>query len=261
MYFLPIRTGILRKGDFIAQTIAKECDLQNGDIVAVSAKACAVCEGAAIDLSQVAITAEATDWAERCGRSPAFRQAVLDETERMHGIVVSSCPLAMLCDLQPDGLSEGSILAVNAGLDESNIGEGFAIGWPKDPVATVQNMQDELQKISGKHIAVILTDSCCRPGRLGVTALALCTCGIDPLLSQIGKPDLFGHKLTMTHEATADQLATAANFLMGNADQSTPAVILREHGLSLSDFCGWVPGIERNEDMFQGVFENLNSLT
>ena len=57
--------------------------------------------------------------------------------------------------------------------------------------------------------------------------------------------------MTITVEATADQLATAANTLMGNAAQAVPAVIIRDHGLSFSDFCGWVPGIEKEEDLFE----------
>ena len=79
---------------------------------------------------------------------------------------------------------------------------------------------------------------------LGVTAFALVCVGLDPLLSQQGVEDLFGKPLRITTEAIADQLATAANFVMGNAGQSTPAAIIRAHGLRLSDFAGWVPGIE-----------------
>jgi len=58
----------------------------------------------------------------------------------------------------------------------------------------------------------------------------------------------------MTFEATADQLATAANFLMGNAAESVPAVILRGHGITLTEDEGWVPGIKPEEDLFKGLF-------
>ena len=207
-----------------------------------------------IDLSEITPSSQAKEWAALCGRDPAFRQAVMDETKRMNGTVVGSCPQAMLCELNPEGLEEGTILAVNAGLDQSNVGEGLAIGWPKDPVATVKKLREEIEKETGKRIGIIITDSCCRPRRLGVVAMALTVCGFDPLISQVGKEDLFGHELTMTHEATADQLATAANFLMGNADQSVPAVCIRDHCLEMTDFCGWVPGIERDEDLFRGMF-------
>ncbi|KKW44022.1 hypothetical protein A2454_07140 [Candidatus Peribacteria bacterium RIFOXYC2_FULL_55_14] len=254
MFLQAIRTGTLKKGTSLSAVLAEHSDIEQGDILVVSSKACAVTEGHAIDLSQLAVSPEAEQWAKRCGRSPAFRQAVLNETRRMHGTVIGSCPKAMLCELKPDGLEEGTIFAVNAGLDTSNVEKGYAVGWPKDPVATVSKLRRDLESETGKRIAVILTDSCCRPRRLGVTAFALTVCGIEPLLSQIGRKDIFGHELTMTHEAIADQLATAANFLMGNADQSVPAVLIRDHGLSLTDFCGWVPGIAREEDLFRGLF-------
>lgn len=254
MLLQPIHTEVLTKNSSLLESVTKNFHLQDGDILAVSSKACAVTEGAIIDLSKIIVSTEAEEWSEKCGRTPALRQAVLEETERMHGTVVGSCPQAMLCELKPDKLEEGTILAVNAGLDCSNIEEGFAIGWPKEPVSTVQKLHDELESETGKTISVIITDSCCRPRRLGVTAIALTVCGMDPLQNQIGEKDLFGHELTMTHEAIADQLATAANFLMGNADQSIPAVVVRDHGLSHTDFCGWVPGIEREQDLFRGLF-------
>ena len=103
------------------------------------------------------------------------------------------------------------------------------------------------------HIAIIVTDSCCRPRRLGVTAFALVAAGLDALVSLKGRDDLFGKKMRITTEAVADQLATAANMLMGNEAQAVPAVIVRDHGMELSEFAGWVPGIEPEEDLFRGI--------
>jgi F420-0:gamma-glutamyl ligase/very-short-patch-repair endonuclease len=102
----------------------------------------------------------------------------------------------------------------------------------------------------GRSIAIILSDSTCSPRRRGVTAIALACCGIDPFTSTIGNDDLYGRKMTITVEATADQLATAANAVMGNAAQSIPAVLIRDHGIPYAQFCGWVPGIEKEEDLF-----------
>lgn len=69
----------------------------------------------------------------------------------------------------------------------------------------------------------------------------------------IDAPDLFGNNLHVTEEAVADQLATAGNAIMGNADQCIPAAIIRNHGYTRSDFCGFVPGIERGKDLYHGV--------
>jgi len=253
---IPIQTPLIEKDDDLIKLIVDSAQLEDGDIIVLSSKAVAMSEGELIDLSKVEVSDEAKEWAEKLKRhnpNPAFRQAVIDETAHMHGRVLPSCEHAMLTEVRPDGLPSGTILAANAGLDRSNAPDGFAIGWPKDPLVSARRIRKELSDETGKKVAVIITDSCCRPRRKGVTAIALTVAGIDPLQSQIGKDDLFGQDLRMTEEATADQLATAANFVMGNADQSIPAVIIRDHKMDLTDFEGWVPGIEPEEDLFKGM--------
>ncbi|TSC58497.1 MAG: hypothetical protein Greene041619_507 [Candidatus Peregrinibacteria bacterium Greene0416_19] len=283
MLLLPIPTPLLRPGDDLATIVAEEAMFEPGDIIAISSKAVATVENAFIDLRTIEPTEEAREWSRKTGhRSPAFCQAVLDELQRLNGTVIGACPGAMLTEVAPEGLANGSILTANAGLDESNAPVGMAIGWPRDPVRSVRELRRKLELYLGKDtddteesnesedeqrssdssvssvtsassIAVILTDSCVRPRRLGVTAFALTVAGIDPLLPQAGLQDLFGKELHITTEAVADQLATAANFLMGNAAQSVPAVLIRDHGLLMSDFEGWVPGIGRERDLFSGL--------
>lgn len=249
MHLLPIRTPVIRTGDNVAVMLRAAADIRDGDIIVVSSKAIATAEGDAIDLSSCHITPEAHSWATKTGRSPAFMQAVLDEAKRLNGTVTGHCPGALLTEVRPHGLHVGSIFAPNAGMDESNIDTGFTVGWPTDPLASAKRLREGLNV----NCAVIIGDSCCRPRRLGVTAFALTVSGFDPLKSEVGSSDLFGHELRVTVEAIADQLATAANALMGNADQSTPAVIIRDHGIPLSDFSGWVDGIEPEEDLFSSI--------
>jgi len=253
MKILSIHTPTLKENDDLVEILSNNIPFEENDILVISSKAITTVEGTRIDLTKIIVTPEAQDWAKRSGRSAAFRQAVLDETKRLHGRVAGGSPIAMLTELKPDHM-KGSLLVPNAGLDQSNVPEGFAIGWPADPVASAKTLRQRLQEKMGRNIAVIVSDSCCRPRRWGVTAFALVSVGFDPLSSQIGRKDLFGRPLTMTVEAIADQLATAANAVMGNADQSIPAAIIREHGCTLSDFEGWVPGIDQAEDLFQGVF-------
>ncbi len=253
MHLIPIKTAVIRQGDDLTAMFMKQAKFQKNDILVVSSKVIATAEGAIIDLASMEVSGAAKKWSDACGRSPEFCEAVLQETHRLHGTVVGSCPGALLTEVRPDGLATGTILAANAGLDQSNMQEGFAIGWPQDPVTSVHALRFHIKERAGVNIAVILTDSCCRPRRLGVTAFALTVSGLDPLVSQAGKNDLFGHPLRITTEAIADQLATAANFLMGNAGQATPAVIIRDHGIPLSDYEGWVHGIEPHDDLFAGI--------
>lgn len=256
MELIAIPTPVLQPGDDLTQILLAQTEFKDGDILAISSKAVATVEDAAIDLSQLTVSSEAKQWVETLQRNhpdPAFRQAVLEETVRLNGTVVGSCPNAMLTELKPTGLETGTILAANAGLDRSNVEEGHAIGWPIDPLLSTQKLHESLQDKSGKQIGVLLTDSCCRPRRIGVTAISLTACGFHPLFSHVGHLDLFGRELHMTNEAVADQLATATNMLMGNANECTPAVLVRDHGIELTDYCGWVPGIEPEEDLFKGV--------
>ncbi len=254
MHILPISTPILNAGNSLAEALCHDGEICDGDILVISSKAVATVEGAAIDLAALNISAEAISLAKDCGieKSTAFYQAVIEETARMGGSIIRGNHGVVLTELQPKGCT-GTLLVPNAGLDSSNILDGYAIGWPRDPVESAKNLKREISsKIEGE-VAVLLSDSCLSPRRVGVTAFALCAVGIDPLESLIGTPDLYKKDMTMTVEAVADQLAVIANFVMGNAGQSRPAAVIREHGISFCDFSGWVPGIERERDVYHLV--------
>lgn len=311
MNLITLHTKRLSPGDDLVAALS-ECgeEFRSGDVVVISSKAVATCEGRTVDLKSLDVTKEAEHYAALCGRSPGFCQAVLEETRVRNGTIVGTCPGAMVTEVRPSlvrlgraglvarmtGARKNSderramseepardvvIITANAGLDESNIQKGFAIGWPEDPVESVGRLRKMLEKHtramgyelramsevqslptahspqlkaqSSQLTALVISDSCVRPRRFGVTAFALTVSGIDPVQDQAGKNDLFGKPLRITKEAVADQLATAANMIMGNAGQGIPAVIVRDHGFALSDFEGWVPGIEPEEDLFRGI--------
>lgn len=244
---LPVKTSILHSGDDIADKILQKSELHDGDIIVVSSKAVATCEGNVHTLNDVKPSEESRRWAEQTGQDSRFVERILEELKRLNGTVVRACPGALLTEVAPKGMT-GSLLIANAGLDQSNAGDDHCIGWPVDPVTSVRKLHDALSK--KKKVSVIITDSCCLPRRSGVIAIALTVAGFDPIRLQKGARDLFGRALALTNEALADQLATAANSVMGNADQSIPAVIIRDHGIHSSNFIGWVPGIAKKEDIF-----------
>ncbi|MCF7844359.1 MAG: coenzyme F420-0:L-glutamate ligase [Kiritimatiellales bacterium] len=253
MHLIPITTPLLKEGDDLISILISNTEFKEGDILAISSKAIATVEGAAIKLGNIKVTKEAEELSEHCGKTPVLRQAMLDETARLNGKVVGKCEHAVLTEVKPYGLEEGTIMAASAGLDQSNIPEGYTIGWPLDPLKSIKKLRKDLNEKTGTNVALLITDSCCRPRRIGVTAIALVVSGFDPLEDQRGKKDLFGRSMTMTQEARADQLATAANILMGNTDASVPAVIIRDHNIPLSDFEGWVPGLDPEDDLFHGI--------
>lgn len=251
MQLIPIHTPVIHTGDDLADIFSRYESMADGDILVVSSKIMATAEGNAIDLKTLSISTAAEEWSIRTKRNGAFMQAVLDETARLNGRILGGTTGALLTELSPRELETGVLLVPNAGLDESNIEEGYAIGWPHEPVMSLKRLQQGLNR----NCALIISDSCCQMRRNGVTAFALASCGIDPFKSEIGHRDLFGKTMQVTVEATADQLATAANTLMGNTAQSIPAVIIRDHGLPFSNFCGWVDGIEPERDLFSAILK------
>lgn len=247
MKILPLCTRIFERGDNLALEIAQTGLIASNDILVVSSKVVAVTEGSAIKLSELLPSSEAKNLAEKSGLSPAFVELILQETKRMNGEIHGCCPHAILTSLRPDGMKKGRILCPNAGADLSNAEDGFAIPWPKDPVGAAKKLHDAL------GIPIIISDSCCHAGRLGVTAFALTVAGIDPIISKVEERDLYGKKLRITQEAVADQLSTAGNAVMGNAAECVPAAIIRGSGLPQSSYIGWVDGIEPEDDLFRGV--------
>ncbi len=247
---LPVRTRLVTRGDSVADLLADSSFYRESDVIVVSSKILATAEGAMRGLATLKPSDEAVSIATETRQDPRFVEAILQETTRLNGSVRHHCPGAVLTELKPGGM-RGSILIANAGLDQSNAEADAAIGWPRDPARTATALRGELERRLGIRLAVIVSDSCSLPRRKGVVAIALACSGIDPLLSLEGVPDLRGRPLSMTTEAVADQLATAGNAVMGNAGNSTPAAIIRDHGLSLSEFSGWVPGIGEKEDLFR----------
>lgn len=246
MELIPLKTGLLRKGDDLVAALKAAGDIRADDVAVVTSKIVATCEDAFYDLATIRVSDDARAEAEKTGRSPEFCQAVLDETTRMDGKIVGRCPGALLALVHPQ--PDVWIVAANAGLDQSNVPDGTALGWSRDSAASATRLRD------GLGCATIVIDSCCTPLRAGITAYALACAGVDPVRDERGTPDLFGKPLRITQDNVVDELAAAASLLMGNAAQATPAVLVRGHGLPPSGFAGWIPTFPPEQDLFRDVF-------
>jgi len=154
---------------------------------------------------------------------PGFVELVLQEADRVFGGVKR----AMLT-------MKNNILIANAGVDHSNAPEDHAILWPKDPFLSADNIRKEFKKIFNVNIGVIISDSHCSPLRTGTTGFALATSGFDAIIDERGKSDLFGKKMRITQRAIADALASAAVVVMGETDEKTPAVLIRDSNIMLT---------------------------
>lgn len=201
-----------------------EVVLQEGDVLAVSSKYAAISEGRIVVLDDIVVSPQAEALAERYRMNPRIAQLVLSEADHLFGGI----PGFMLT--HKDG-----IISPNAGIDRSNIPNGFAVLFPVDPYATARGIVEAVRERAGVRIGVILTDSWLMPGRLGTTGVALATAGFRPLHDERGKADLFGNPMLVTVRGIADQICAAAQLVMGERDEATPFAVVRNAGVVLTD--------------------------
>ncbi len=211
-------------GDDLAAAItARGIDLQDGDIVVVSSKAVSKAEGRVVP---------GVDRAD----------AVASETVRV---------VAERGDLKVVETRHGLVLAA-AGVDTSNVAPGSLVLLPEDADASARLLRTALQAPIDGTIAVIVTDTAGRPWRLGQTDIAIGAAGISPLLDLRGSHDAHGNVLESTVPAVADELAAAAELVMGKA-AGTPVAVVRGlgHLVQSSDGPGAAAIVRpRDEDLF-----------
>lgn len=197
---------------------------QAGDVLAVSSKYAAISEGRVISLDEIEVSAEGQALADRYHMNPRMAQLVLQEADHIFGGIEG------FLLTYKDG-----IISPNAGIDRSNIPSGLAVLFPRDPYATAERIRVAVQAETGVQVGVILTDSWLMPGRWGTTGVALASAGFEPLQDERGKIDLFGNPLIVTQRGIADQICAAAELVMGERDEATPFVLIRNAGITLTD--------------------------
>ena len=125
-------------------------------------------------------------------------------------------------------------ICANAGIDKSNIEEGFALLLPEDPDKTSRDIRKKIDHQTGKKISVIICDTFGRAWRKGQTNVAIGSSGIEPLESYIGEKDTFENELFATEIAIVDELAGAAELVMKKSD-NIPVVIIKGVKYNISD--------------------------
>lgn len=207
---------LLRKGDDLPLLICKNLELQDRDIIIIASTAVAKTEEEAFRLEEIRPGKRAFEIAAKNGKDPRFVQAVLD---RSREILIEN-PFMLT-------VTHAGHTCVNAGIDNSNIGESFFLGTPKDPDASTEKLGKRLEELSGKKLSVIVTDTNGRAFKIGQTGVAIGVYKIRPIKSWIGDKDLFGRVLEVTQEAVVDELAGAANLLLGEGAGGMPVIVIR----------------------------------
>jgi len=141
-------------------------------------------------------------------------------------------------------------ICANAGVDRSNMPEGFLALLPRDPDRSAQRLRTKIRRATGAEIAVVITDTFGRPWRKGLTDVAIGVAGIPALVDYRGTTDTFGRTLTVTEVALVDEVAAAADLVMGKA-KAVPLAVVR--GLEYPAGEGRATDLVRpaDEDMFR----------
>ena len=222
---------LVRPRDDLAELLILACERQaispeEGDVLVLAQKVVSKAEARYIDLATVVPSAQAQSLAAEVEKDPRLVEVILGESRR----VVRRRPGILIVEHRL-----GFVMA-NAGVDRSNVdpeaGAEPVLLLPRDPDGSAATLLARLSAHFGKPLAVIISDSWGRAWRRGTVGVALGAAGLPTVMDLRGRPDLFGHELRVTETGFADEIASAASLLMGQAAEATPAVLVS--GLSWS---------------------------
>jgi coenzyme F420-0:L-glutamate ligase/coenzyme F420-1:gamma-L-glutamate ligase len=198
--------GAVRMGDFHIAT---------GDVFVIAQKIVSKAEGRIVSLDSIFPSQRASQWAQEWGKDPRVIELILRESKRIirmeRGVIIAETNHGFVC--------------ANAGIDLSNTADGTAILLPVDPDASARALQERLCESFGAGIGIIISDTFGRPWREGLVNVALGVAGVAALIDYRGERDANGKLLQATIIALADELASAAELVMGKADRVPVAII------------------------------------
>lgn len=196
--------------------------LEHGDILVIAQKIVSKAEGRAVNLSSVEPSQKAYDLAQIIAKDPRLTELILQESNTVlrtkPGTIIVEHRLGFVC--------------ANAGIDHSNVGsfqdsDEWVLLLPEDPDASARILREGFEEIYGVSLGVLIIDSHGRAWRMGTAGVAIGFSGMPGLVDLRGKADLFGYKLEITQVGAADELASAASLVMGQASEGNPVVHTR----------------------------------
>jgi coenzyme F420-0:L-glutamate ligase/coenzyme F420-1:gamma-L-glutamate ligase len=222
----------VRPGDDVARLVIEAAGrqgtpLRGGDVLVISQKIVSKAEGRLLRLADVTPSAVASAMAAGLGRDPRLVEVILRESRRVvrmdRGILVTETHHGWVC--------------ANAGVDQSNVDADTVALLPEDPDRSARALAERFRAAVGGDVAVIVADTFGRPWREGLTNVAIGVAGMAALRSYLGERDPAGRPLQATILAVADEVASAAEPVMGKLDR-IPAAIVRGLFLAPDDGAG-----------------------
>ena len=213
---------LIKEGDNLAEIILKAADSEdikicNEDILVIAETAVAKSEGSLINLKSLSPSKLAFELSDQTGKDQHLVEFIINES-------------AEIIKVGPDFIiseTKHGFVCANAGIDESNVENGLATPIPVNPDKSADKIRKEIENTTGKQVAVIISDTQGRAFREGAVGVAVGISGIESLWNRQGEIDLYGRELQTTNIAVADELASAASIVMGQADEGIPLVIVR----------------------------------
>ena len=236
---IPIEKEITVDDD-LSKLILNSGDILDGDVLVIAQKIISKQEGRMIELSTVQPSLLAQGISSQYNKDPALVELILSESKRIvrlkNGLIIVE--------------TNGGFICANAGIDESNVIDGFATLLPLNSDKSAEIIRTSILNKTGKNVAVIISDTFGRPFRMGQTNCAIGISGLNPILDYAGTLDSFKRVLRITAIAIADELSSAAELVMGKT-KKCPVVIVRNYSFKVG--CNTIHDLIRpeNEDLFK----------
>jgi coenzyme F420-0:L-glutamate ligase/coenzyme F420-1:gamma-L-glutamate ligase len=214
---------LIKKGDNLGQLIVEAAKkqgnpIQDKDVIVVTHVVVSKAEGNIVDLDKVKPSEKAKEIAQKTNKDPALVEVILQETKDIVRVGQNSIITETV----------SGIICANAGIDRSNVsGDRNVVPLPKNPSGSAENIRKEINRLTGVKVAVIVSDTHGRPFRLGEINVAVGVAGFKPIRDRRGEKDLFGYVLRIKQTAIADELSSAAELVIGQANEGIPAAIIR----------------------------------
>ncbi len=248
MELFGIKTPLIKPGDDIAGILGEAMSSagikpQENDILVLAESAVATSEGRIVDLESVTPGTKAIELSKLYDNDPRKMELIIRESDE----IIGGIPGVVVT------ITKG-VLSPSAGIDNSNAPENHVVLLPSNPKKSAIEIRKKLMEEYDCNVAVIIGDSRTQPLRLGCVGIALACAGIEPVEDVRGRKDLFGKPLLITRRATADNLVSAAQIIMGEADESTPAVLIRGAPVRFIEGSEDIPTIPKDKCLYFGCF-------
>jgi coenzyme F420-0:L-glutamate ligase/coenzyme F420-1:gamma-L-glutamate ligase len=216
-------------GESIGQLICDACERQqfalaDGDVLVVAQKIVSKAEGQMIALATVQPSERARELARELGKDAELIEVILGESRK----VIRTGGRALIVE------THHGFVCANAGVDQSNVGLKQVALLPKDADRSARGIRAEIQRRTGKKVGIIVSDSFGRAWRVGTVDVAVGVAGIEPIKDERGLKDRHGYELKAAVAGVADELASAAELVMGKRD-GVPVVIVRGYDIQINE--------------------------